>query len=284
MRDCKRGTVPARFQVGAPTPPGAVTRQGGDGWQSLPQRSRYPHKSKSEQIPLALDYAPVQVREHGLRDAHWRPLAAWSKDGPSFRTSAQLAWQFPLLELGRTPNTFAAVILDVDGREAVMVAPRRRLALVCFLHQARRDTLDQAVDMYAKLLERSRKLVQNHLDAKLKAQRHAVDRIVPRYRGMGEVLLDPDINDTELRARLFAVVSESELREDHTDLAHWTRGDRKARFRKMAERHAALSRFAAPFWFGWTSSTRTGPARHRRSRRCVRTANFAPRDVGHCHR
>ena len=128
-----------------------------------------------------------------------------------------------------------------------IVAPRRRRALVCFLHQARRDTLDQAVDMYAKLLERSRKLVQNHLDAKLKAQRHAVDRIVPRYRGMGEVLLDPDINDTELRARLFAVVSESELREDHTDLAHWTRGDRKARFRKMAERDAALSRFAAPF-------------------------------------
>ena len=41
---------------------------------------------------------------------------------------------------------------------------------------------------------------------------------------MGEVLLDPDIDDTELRARLFAVVSENELREDHADLAHWTRG------------------------------------------------------------
>ena len=38
-----------------------------------------------------------------------------------------------------------------------MVAPRRRLALVCFLHQAWRDTLDQAVDRYAKLLDRSRK-------------------------------------------------------------------------------------------------------------------------------
>ena len=78
------------------------------------------HESKPEQIPLALHYAPVQVRAHGLRDAHWRPLAAWSRDGPSFRTSAQLAWQFPLLELGRTPNTFAAVILDVDGREPVI--------------------------------------------------------------------------------------------------------------------------------------------------------------------
>ena len=115
------------------------------------------------------------------------------------------------------------------------------------LHQAWRDTLDQAVDMYAKLLDRSRKVVENRLDEKLKAQRHAVDRIVPRYRGMGEVLLDPDIDDTDLRARLFAVVSENELRGDHADLAHWTRGDRKARFEEMAERHGAVSRFAAPF-------------------------------------
>ena len=36
-----------------------------------------------------------------------------------------------------------------------MAAPRRHLALVCFLHQAWRDTLDQAVDMYGKLLDRN---------------------------------------------------------------------------------------------------------------------------------
>ena len=41
-----------------------------------------------------------------------------------------------------------------------MAAPRRHLALVCFLHQAWRDTLDQAVDMYGKLLDRNRKLVE----------------------------------------------------------------------------------------------------------------------------
>ena len=35
-----------------------------------------------------------------------------------------------------------------------MAAPRRHLALVCFLHQTWRDTLDQAVDMYGKLLDR----------------------------------------------------------------------------------------------------------------------------------
>ena len=128
-----------------------------------------------------------------------------------------------------------------------MAAPRRHLALVCFLHQAWRDTLDQAVDMYGKLLERSRKLVERRLDEKLKAQRHAVDRIVQRYRDIGAVLLDPGVGDTELRPRLLAVVSENELLEDQTDLARWTRGDRRARFEETAERHNGMSRFAAPF-------------------------------------
>ena len=128
-----------------------------------------------------------------------------------------------------------------------MAAPRRHLALVCFLHLAWRDTLDQAVDMYGKLLDRNRKLVEARLDDMLKAQRQAVDRIVHRYRRLGAVLLDPDVGDTELRARLLSTVPEVQLREDQSDLANWTRGDRKARFEQTAERHAGLSQFAAPF-------------------------------------
>ena len=45
-----------------------------------------------------------------------------------------------------------------------MAAPRRYLALVCFLHQACRDTLDQAVDMYGKHLERNRSMIELRLN------------------------------------------------------------------------------------------------------------------------
>ena len=91
-----------------------------------------------------------------------------------------------------------------------MAAPRRHLALVCFLHQAWRDTLDQAVDMYGKLLDRNRERVEDRLDDMLKAQRHAVDRIVQRYRRLGAVLLDPDVGDDELRARMLSTVPEAQ--------------------------------------------------------------------------
>ena len=80
----------------------------------------------------------------------------------------------------------------------------------------------------------------------LKAQRHAVDRIVQRYRRLGAVLLDPDVGDDELRARLLSTVPEAQLHEDQSDLANWTRGDRRARFEQTAERHAGLSQFASP--------------------------------------
>ena len=142
---------------------------------------------------------------------------------------------------------FHSVRIASAARIREMAAPRRHLALVCFLHQAWRDTLDQAVDMYGKLLDRHRKRVEDHLDDLLKAQRHAVDRIVHRYHRLGAVLLDPDIGDAELRTRLLSIVPETQLREDQSALANWTRGDRQARFEQTAARHAGLSQFAAPF-------------------------------------
>ena len=72
-------------------------------------------------------------------------------------------------------------------------------------------------------------------------------RIVQRYRRLGAVLLDPDVGDDELRARLLSTVPEAQLHEDQSDLANWTRGDRRARFEQTAERHAGLSQFASPF-------------------------------------
>ena len=78
---------------------------------------KIPHQPA--QIPLALDYAPPKLREHGLRDAHSKPLAAWGKGGPSFRTTPGRAWQYPLLEMDRTGNSYTYLIRDRGGRWVV---------------------------------------------------------------------------------------------------------------------------------------------------------------------
>ena len=72
-----------------------------------------------KQLRLPIDAAPLKVREHGLRDAHSRPLVSPGKRdgvfGVSFRVAPWAAWHFPSLEL-RAENSYPALILDFDGR------------------------------------------------------------------------------------------------------------------------------------------------------------------------
>ena len=58
---------------------------------------------------LALDFAPAQVRSHGLRDAHTYPQVARGQ-GASFRVPASQAWGYPSLEL-RAGNSWPLMSL-----------------------------------------------------------------------------------------------------------------------------------------------------------------------------
>ena len=75
-------------------------------------------KTRVRQLRLPIDDAPQQVREHGLRDAHSRPLVSPGKIdgvfGRSFRVAPWAAWLFPSLEL-RAANSYTCLILDLDG-------------------------------------------------------------------------------------------------------------------------------------------------------------------------
>ena len=69
---------------------------------------------------LALDFAPAQVRSHGLRDAHTHPQVARRK-GESFRVPASQAWGYPSLEL-RAGNSWPLMGFDCDVPEKVLDA------------------------------------------------------------------------------------------------------------------------------------------------------------------
>ena len=131
---------------------------------------------------------------------------------------------------------FHSVRTASADRVREMAAPRRHLALVCFLHQAWRDTLDQAVDMYGKLLDRNRKLVE---------ARPSTGSFTATA-GSARCCSIPTVGPAARRRRLLSTVPEAQLREDQSDLANWTRGDRKARFEQTAERHAGRHRLTLP--------------------------------------
>ena len=84
-------------------------------------------KTSVRQRWLPIDAAPPKVRDHGLRDAHSRPLVSPGKRdgvfGLSFRVAPWAAWLFPSLEL-RAANSYTCLILDLDGRGSYERAER----------------------------------------------------------------------------------------------------------------------------------------------------------------
>ena len=86
-----------------------------------PHRIQNPNSSAPGPIQLTLpgiEFAPRQVREHGLVEAHTWPLVSDGKvQGvvqASFRVHASMAWFFPSLEL-RSAKAWPVVCLDCDG-------------------------------------------------------------------------------------------------------------------------------------------------------------------------
>ena len=74
-----------------------------------------------QQLTLpGIEFAPGQVRQHGLKEFHSYPLVSYGKDAAggwtgSWRVPAERAWTYPELELGRTPNSIPALLFDLDG-------------------------------------------------------------------------------------------------------------------------------------------------------------------------
>ena len=84
-----------------------------DNYKRSPRR-----KTSVRQRWLPIEAAPQKVRDHGLGDAHSRPLVSPGKIAGSFAVSFRVApwaaWLFPSLEL-RAANSYTCLILDLDG-------------------------------------------------------------------------------------------------------------------------------------------------------------------------
>lgn len=80
--------------------------------------------------------------------------------------------------------------------------PRRRAALVCFLWQSYRDAVNQAVDMFHKLLVRTHTQAQDEIEQQLSRQRQTIRVSLAALRSLSRIILDDSIPDVELRIRL----------------------------------------------------------------------------------
>src|SRR3954451_615155 len=66
--------------------------------------------------------------------------------------------------------------------------PRRLAAMVCFLRQSYRDAVDQAVDMFDKLLTRTHTRAEHELSDHLRGQRQTIKAALAALRALGVII------------------------------------------------------------------------------------------------
>ena len=76
--------------------------------------------------------------------------------------------------------------------------PRRLAALVCFLRQSYRDAVDQAVDMFDKLLTRTHTRAEHELNDQMRSQRQTIKAALAALRSLGAIILDDSVGDAAL--------------------------------------------------------------------------------------
>ena len=122
--------------------------------------------------------------------------------------------------------------------------PRRLAAMVCFLRQSYRDAVDQAVDMFDKLLTRTHTRAEHELDDRMRSQRQTIKAALAALRSLGAIILDDSVGAAALRPRLFAAVPRDALVAQVAGLDEWVTGTKSDVFHGLVRRFSHLRQFS----------------------------------------
>jgi TnpA family transposase len=122
--------------------------------------------------------------------------------------------------------------------------PRRLAALVCFLRQSYRDAVDQAVDMFDKLLTRTHTRAEHELNDQIRSQRQTIKAALAALRSLGAIILDDAVGAAALRPRLFAAVPRDALEAQVAGLDEWVTGKKSDAFHGLVRRFSHLRQFS----------------------------------------
>ena len=104
-------------------------------------------------------------------------------------------------------------------------APQRSTVLVCFLHDAYHDTIDQLVDMYNKLITGTYRRAQHDLDDTVKRRRASFHTALQSFYLMGQTLCDASIPPEAIRTTVFAHIAPERLQHQLQQAHAWLNSD-----------------------------------------------------------
>ena len=128
-------------------------------------------------------------------------------------------------------RSLASYTRKCDAHRLREVEPFHRYgALVCFLRQTFQDTIDFAVDMHYKLINKAEKNAKKTFDEELKQRRRAILSSLSMFQTVGGVLLDKRVENENVRQVIFSQVPPDVLAKQIAELDDWVTGKRSHLF------------------------------------------------------
>ena len=125
--------------------------------------------------------------------------------------------------------------------------PHRYSAIVCFLVQTFRDTIDSLVDMYDKLITRVCNHAQEDIDDHQKSQRKKILQALSALKTLGNVILDDRIKDSALRKTFFSKIKKADLIEKIEEINTWLSGKHSHVLNLIKDRFSYIRQFSPSF-------------------------------------
>jgi len=128
-----------------------------------------------------------------------------------------------------------------------IIPVRRYAALTCFLWQIFHETIDQLIDMFDKLVGKICKHAENDLNKDLTSHRQVVQQALSMFQEMGQIILDEQLKDKEIRSCLFKKVSKTALSAQLKNLEIWPGGKSGHMFDGVLKRFGYIRKFFPAF-------------------------------------
>lgn len=128
-----------------------------------------------------------------------------------------------------------------------LAVPHRYAAIVCFLRQIYRDTIDQIVDMYDKLINKIYNWAQEYVDESLRLQRQSIQRSLSMFTIAGELLLNNTVSDDRIRETFFSKIPQESLAAQVEQSKEWISSKKNHVFQGVIEYFNYSRQFSKSF-------------------------------------
>lgn len=135
---------------------------------------------------------------------------------------------------------------SVPGLKRMPIGKRYPL-LIAFAHQLLIEATDEAVDLFIRCLSDTHARARNDLKAFRQREAVAINEKVRLLEQVGSVILDPQVDDPQVRADIFEQVTPEELAAAITDCNRLARPAQDESYDYFAARYSYIRQFAPAF-------------------------------------